>query len=170
MRFARRLGLAALLWGALAAAQDARYAPKGRQVVALYIASNSCVPCNGQDVKQAIRQMKPLLAEQARGAGAMFTFVLVSADEALTDEPEYAKDLGFIDEHWFLAKGEKFPFAPLTGTAGKPGMPQVIIAERPAGVTSKEPPALRELQRIAGPRALQEWVRRGAKVELGQGR
>jgi hypothetical protein len=52
--------------------------PHGREIVALYIGAHSCGPCHAPEVKDAVRKMKLLAAEQAKKSGAAFSVMGVA--------------------------------------------------------------------------------------------
>jgi hypothetical protein len=155
-------------------AQSADYVPsnrlpEGREVVAVYIGSTSCGPCQTPEVKSAIRAMKPLLAAQARRHGVALSVIGVADDWDLQSGARFLEPLGAFDQvviggNWTNLGIEHFI---LRDTLTEMSMPQVVVVERTVTlgkrITVSEP---RVLRRISGVTDIPAWVGAGAPIEL----
>jgi hypothetical protein len=141
--------------------------PNGKEIVAIYVGAHSCGPCHSPAVKEAVKQMKSLLATQARQANAAFSVVGVANDWDQKLATAVLADVGPFDQvaiggNWTNLAIERFVWS---DSAGNPAMPQVLVIERTvtAGrrVTFTEP---RVLRRLVGADAIPAWVAKGAPI------
>lgn len=172
----RRLGVAFVLYLLLApsdgAAQSSDYVPsnrlpEGREIVAVYIGSTSCGPCQTPEVKSAIRAMKPLLAAQAAQRGVALSVIGVADDWDLKSGARFLEPLGAFDQvviggNWTNLGIEHFI---LRDTLTEMSMPQVVVVERTVSLGKRiavsEP---RVLRRIRGGEDIPAWVAAGAPI------
>jgi hypothetical protein len=143
--------------------------PKGRELVAVYIGSTDCGPCNLPQVKHAIRAMKPLLANQAKQLGMAFTAIGSTQDWDLRQGAAFFDSLGAFDQlvigsNWTNLAVEHFI---LRDSLAIMGMPQVVVVERTVQLGSRvsisEP---RLVRRIVGGTDIPAWVAAGAPVTV----
>jgi hypothetical protein len=153
-------------------AQQAAYVPSnklpnGKEIVAIYFGAQSCGPCHLPAVKEAVRQMKGLVAAQARKSNAAFSVVGVANDWDQAVATNFLSDVGPFDQvaiggNWTNVAIERFVWADSTGN---PAMPQILVIERTvkAGtrITISEP---RVLRRLVGGDQIPEWVGKGAPI------
>ena len=177
MRFSR-ISVALYLAAATATAQQAAYTPatvmpNGKEVVAVYIGAQSCGPCHAPAVKDAVRQMKKLVAAQAHQSGAAFSVMGVANDWDLTVAATFLSDIGPFDQlvlggNWTNIAIEHFVWRQPDGNAA---MPQILVLERTvtAGqrVSFSEP---RVLRRLVGADEIPAWVANGAPISAPTGR
>jgi hypothetical protein len=153
-------------------AQTADYVPSqrlqnGRELVAIYIGSTDCGPCQFPEVKGAIRAMKPLLAAQAKQRRMAISVIGAAQDWDLKRGAAFLEPLGAFDQiviggNWTNIAIEQFV---LRDTLTEMLMPQVIVLERTVElgkrITVSEP---RVLRRIAGSTEIPAWVAAGAPI------
>lgn len=155
-------------------AQDTTYVPShelpnGKQIVAVYFGGIWCSPCRRPEMKSAIRRMKPLVAAQAKAAGASFSAMVVAFDSTLADGVDFVTPLGAFDEY---SIGPDFVSLPaqyyMWGISPpEPAVPQVVVFERTIHVEPRKPAtfgAIHVLRRIGGD-SIPIWVRDGAKIK-----
>jgi hypothetical protein len=141
--------------------------PADRQLVALYIGASDCAPCRVPETKAAVREMKSLLACQAKATHRSLAIIGVSLDWDVDTAVAFLEETAPYDE--ILGGGNWVNLGALTyiwrdGRA--PAIPQVILLERafdpqktPIRVTEE-----RELARFIGAGEFQAWVKRGAPI------
>ena len=174
----RRLSLVLAMFGLFIArridAQAADYAPsqrlpKGRELVAIYIGSTDCGPCQWPQVKSAIRAMKSLLATQAKQRGEGLTVIGAAQDWDIKQGAAFLEPLGAFDQvviggNWTNLAVEQFV---LRDSLSDMAMPQVVLVERTVQlgqrVTVSEPHFLR---RISGGVDIPAWVAAGAPIAV----
>ena len=173
-RFRFAIALWALIASRTAAAQATDYVPsnrlpEGRELVAVYIGSSDCGPCQFPQVKSAIRAMKPLLAAQARERGVALSVVGVSQDWDLKRGARFLEPLGAFDQvviggNWTNIAVEQFI---LRDSLAEMSMPQVVVVERTVQLSKRvvvsEP---RVLRRIIGGEDIPAWVAAGAPLAV----
>lgn len=156
-------------------AQATDYVPsqrlsEGRELVAVYIGSTDCGPCQLPPVKSAVRTMKSLLAAQAKQHGMAMTVIGVAEDWDLKRGAAFLEPLGPFDQvviggNWTNVAVEQFV---LRDSLALMAMPQVVVLERTVQlgerVTVSEPHVLK---RISGGVDIPAWVAAGAPVALG---
>ena len=178
----RRATLAIALFGLFivrpVGAQAAEYAPShrlspGRELVAVYIGSTDCGPCQFPQVKRAVRDMKPLLASQARRRRMAFTAIGATQDWDLQQGAAFFDSLGAFDQlviggNWTNLAVEQFM---LRDSLAELVIPQIVLLERTIQldkrVSVSEP---RVLRRITGGKEIPEWVGAGAPIADEQGK
>lgn len=155
-------------------AQVPNYAPShrladGPQVVAVYIGSTDCAPCQWPQVKEAVRKMKSLVAAQATSRGMNFRAIGVAQDWDLKAGAAFLEPLGAFDQvaigdNWTNLGVEQFI---LRDSLADLAMPQIVLLERTVKlgkrVTVTEG---RVLKRIVGGEAIPAWVAAGAIVPI----
>jgi hypothetical protein len=155
-------------------AQATEYVPsqrlqEGRELVAIYIGSTDCGPCQFPAVKSAIRAMKPLLAAQARQRGMTFSAIGAAQDWDLTRGASFLEPLGAFDQvviggNWTNVAVEQFI---LRDSLAELVMPQVVVIERMVQlskrVTVTEP---RVVKRVTGSADIPAWVAAGAPLAV----
>jgi hypothetical protein len=138
---------------------------EGRQIVAVYIGSTDCGPCQLPKVKDAVRKMKALVAAQAVTRGMTFRAIGVAQDWDLKAGLAFLEPLGAFDQvaigdNWTNLGVEQFI---LRDSLAAMAMPQIVILERTVKlgkrVTITEP---RILKRILGGEDIPVWVTSGA--------
>jgi len=153
-------------------AQQAAYVPSnklpnGKEIVAIYFGAQSCGPCHAPAVKEAVRQMKNLVAAQARKANAAFSVVGVANDWDQAVATNFLADVGPFDQlaiggDWTNLAIERFVWGDSTGN---PAMPQILVIERTVTAGTRaiisEP---RVLRRLVGSGEIPEWVGKGAPI------
>jgi hypothetical protein len=153
-------------------AQQAAYVPaqklpNGKEIVAIYFGAENCGACHSPAVKEAVRQMKSLVAAQARKANAAFSVVGVANDWDQAVATKFLADVAPFDQvviggNWTNVAIERFVWSDSTGN---PAMPQILVVERTvkpgARITISEP---RVLRRLVGSDAIPEWVGKGAPI------
>lgn len=166
------IALSALALSRPAGAQAAEYAPShrlvaGRELVAVYIGSTDCGPCQWPQVKSAVRAMKPLLAAQARRHRMSFTAIGAAQDWDVAQGAAFLEPLGAFDQiviggNWTNLAVEQFV---LRDSLTEMVMPQVVLMERTVQlgqrVTVSGP---RVLRRITGGADIPAWVAAGAPI------
>lgn len=166
------LSLCVLLVSHPLGAQATDYVPShelrdGRELVAIYIGSTDCGPCQLPEVKTAIRAMKPLLAAQAQQRGSVFKAIGSAQDWDLRRGAAFLEPLGAFDQvvigdNWTNLAVEQFI---LRDSLAEMAMPQVVLIERTVQVgkriTVSEP---RVLRRIIGGGEIPAWVAAGARI------
>jgi thiol-disulfide isomerase/thioredoxin len=144
--------------------------PNGREIVAVYFGANWCGPCRSPATKAAILRMKPLLATQAKAAGADFAAMVVALDRSFADGAAFIKDLGAFDEYSIggdLASTAAQAYI-WSDSLAIPAVPQVIVFERDVSVQRGRPMTFgprHVLARVAGD-SIPGWVRIGAPLHL----
>ena len=164
--------------GSTAAAQDTGYVPaqdfpNGRQIEAVYFGANWCRPCRAPSMKGAIRAMKPLLAVQAKNAGATFSAMVVALDRDFSTGAQFIAPLGAFDEYSIGADlvstaAQQYIWS---DSLGMPVVPQVIVFERTVAVTRGRPMSFGPrhiLLRVRGD-SVPLWVAAGAPLRLAKG-
>ena len=144
--------------------------PEGRELVAVYIGSTDCAPCQWPQVKHAVRAMKPLLAAQARQRGMAFTVIGSTQDWDLRQGAAFFDSLGGFDQlviggNWTNLAVEQFV---LRDSLALLAMPQVVVMERTVHVGKRitvSEPVLR--RRISGGTDIPAWVAAGAPISPG---
>ncbi len=176
----RILGRAGLLCASLllfqsppAFPQDTSYVPNkgfpnGRQVMVIYFGARWCEPCDTPEMKAAIRQMKPLLAAQAKDSGATFSAMVAAFDRDLDSGLAFVRPLGAFDEYSFGGEitslvAERFLWG---DSLAMKGVPSLIVFERtvtraPHKPIIFSPPHV--LKRAAGD-SIVAWVGAGAPI------
>src|SRR5579884_580598 len=162
------LTLPAILAGALSAQQPAYVPandlPNGREIVAVYIGGENCGPCHAPEVKAAVRNMKVLLATQAKHDSAAFSVIGVANDWDTKVAADFLADVQPFDQmvlggNWTNLAIERFIWRDSTGQAA---MPQVVVIERNVvrgnRITFSEP---RVLRRVVGATDIPAWVDKG---------
>jgi hypothetical protein len=171
-RFMLALPLFGLCVPGLVGAQAEDYVPsqrlpEGREVVAIYIGSTDCGPCQWPQVKSAVRAMKPLLVTQARQRGVALTVIGAAQDWDVKRGAAFLEPLGAFDQvviggNWTNLAVEQFV---LRDSLAEMAMPQVVLMERTVGVgkrvTVSQP---RVLRRITGGAEIPAWVAAGAPM------
>jgi len=171
-RIGQVLALCVILAVRPVGAQTGDYVPAqrlrdGRELVAIYIGSTDCGPCQLPEVKGAVRAMKPLLAAQATQRRMGITVIGAAQDWDLKRGAAFLEPLGAFDQvviggNWTNIAIEQFV---LRDTLTEMLMPQVIVLERTVHlgkrVTVSEPHVLR---RIAGSAEIPAWVAAGAQI------
>lgn len=141
----------------------------GRELVAIYFGSTDCGPCQLPQVKSAIREMKPLLAAQAKQRRESFTAIGSAQDWDLQRGAAFLEPLGAFDHvviggNWTNLAIEQFV---LRDSLTEMVIPQVLVLERTVNlgkrVTVSEP---RVLRRITGGLAIPAWVAAGAPITV----
>jgi hypothetical protein len=141
--------------------------PDGRQIMAVYLGAQTCGPCLFPEVKNAVVRMKPLVAEQARKAGAAFAAIGGSSDWDPSVAANFLASVGPFDQivlggNFTNMAFEHFVWRVPKGTAG---MPQILILERTVTsdgrITFSEP---RVLRRLLGHAEIVAWVAQGAPI------
>jgi hypothetical protein len=156
-----------------AVAQDTTYVPtneypNGRQVVALYFGAKWCKPCGEPEVKSAIRQMKLLVAAQAKDSNAVVSAIIVAFDRNLSDALTFIEENGAFDEYVIgnditSLAAERFLWG---DSLAQKGVPQVIVIERTVTTVRNVGIAFsphRVLTRVFG-NDIVKWVQRGAPI------
>ena len=141
--------------------------PEGRELVAVYIGSTDCGPCQWPQVKQAVRAMKPLLAAQAKQRGMAFSVIGSTQDWDLKQGAAFFDSLGAFDQlviggNWTNLAVEQFV---LRDSLALLAMPQVVVIERTVGLGERitvSAPVL--LKRISGGAEIPAWVTAGAPI------
>jgi hypothetical protein len=155
-------------------AQSSDYTPshrlaEGRQIVAVYIGSTDCGPCQWPQVKEAVRKMKSLVAAQAAARGMTFRALGVAQDWDLKAGATFLEPLGAFDQvaigdNWTNIGVEQYV---LRDPVAEMAMPQIVILERTIKlgkrVTVTEPHVLK---RIVGGEAIPAWVAAGASLPV----
>ena len=173
-RFSLLLSLFVAVVSRAASAQAADYVPsqrlaEGRELVAIYIGSTDCGPCQWPQVKSAIRDMKSLLAAQAKQRGEALTVIGAAQDWDVKRGAAFLEPLGAFDQvaiggNWTNLAVEQFV---LRDSLAEMVMPQVIVLERTVRlgkrVTVSEP---RVLRRILGGADIPAWVAAGAPIAV----
>jgi hypothetical protein len=172
----RRSSLVLALFGLFvsrgAGAQAADYVPsqrlpEGRELVAIYIGSTDCGPCQWPQVKSAVRAMKSLLATQAKQRGVALTVIGAAQDWDVKRGAVFLEPLGAFDQvviggNWTNLAVEQFV---LRDSLAEMAMPQVVLMERTVHlaerVTVSKP---RLLRRISGGADIPAWVAAGAPI------
>ena len=168
------VALCALVVARPAGAQATDYVPsqrlqEGRELVAIYVGSTDCGPCQFPAVKSAIRAMKPLLAAQARQRGMAFSAIGAAQDWDVTRGATFLEPLGAFDQvviggNWTNVAVEQFV---LRDSLAELVMPQVVVIERTVQlskrVTVTQP---RVLGRVTGSTDIPAWVAAGAPVAM----
>lgn len=171
-RFSLALVLFCLFVPQLVGAQVGDYVPsqrlaQGRELVAIYIGSTDCGPCQWPQVKNAVRVMKSLLATQAKQRGIALTVIGAAQDWDVKRGAAFLEPLGAFDQvviggNWTNLAVEQFV---LRDSLAEMAMPQVVLMERTVGagtrVTVSEP---RLLRRITGGADIPAWVAAGAPM------
>ena len=144
--------------------------PNGRQIVAMYFGARDCGPCLVPEVKNAIRNMKLLLSEQAKASGAAFAAIGVANDWSVPVAAAFLEEVGPFDQvvlggNWTNVAIERFVWRDSTGV---PEMPQVLVFERTVTPTDRGIvfSDWRLLRRVKGMTEIPEWVKAGAPVDL----
>jgi hypothetical protein len=170
------LALFVVLASQRADAQGPDYAPsqrlaEGRELVAVYIGSTDCGPCQWPQVKNAVRAMKSLLAAQAAKRGVALTVIGAAQDWDVKRGAAFLEPLGAFDQvaiggNWTNLAVEQFV---LRDSLAEMAMPQVVLMERTVRVgervTVSEP---RLLRRISGGADIPAWVAAGAPIAVAE--
>jgi predicted metalloprotease with PDZ domain len=166
------IGLALLLT-AVGLAEERPYQPshsnpRGTELVAVLVTTESCIGSRQPGFDTAIREMKRLLANRAEADGQPFSVTGVSLDWSVEDGIEHLKKFGAFDEimvgrNWFNSGAVHYIWRDLPGT---PATPQVLLFERhvepgPKGINFGTE---RPLARLVGSDAIAEWVGQGAPL------
>ena len=173
-RFSPVLALSVLLVSRRVDAQATDYVPsqrlaEGRELVAVYIGSTDCGPCQLPDVKNAVRAMKPLLAAQAKQRGIALTAIGVAQDWDLKQGAAFLEPLGAFDQvviggNWTNIAVEQFV---LRDSVAEMAMPQIVLVERAVQLgTRVTVSAPRVLRRISGAIDIPAWVAVGAPISV----
>lgn len=173
-RFSPVLTLCVLLASRLAGAQAADYVPsqrlpEGRELVAIYIGSTDCGPCQLPEVKSAVRAMKSLLAAQAKQRGVALTVIGAAQDWDVKRGAAFLEPLGAFDQvviggNWTNIAVEQFV---LRDSVAEMAMPQVVLVERAVQLSKRVTvSAPRVLRRITGGAEIPAWVAAGAPIDV----
>ncbi len=156
-------------------AQDTTYVPaarleSGHQIVAVYFGAHWCHPCQTPEMKRAIKEMKPLIAAQAKRSNADFSAMVVALDFDLKDGLDFVTPLGPFDEYSFgsdleSVAAQRFIWG---DSLTFKGVPQVIVFERDIQMSRNRPIVFgpdHVLQRVAGD-SIPIWVKAGAPIHI----
>lgn len=168
------LALAALCVGKPVRAQAKEYVPshelpEGPELIAIYVGATDCAPCRFPAVKQAVREMKPLLAAQAKKRGMAFTVIGAAQDWDIKQGAAFLDTLGAFDQvviggNWTNLGTEQ---AILRDSLAEMAMPQIVILERTVRLGQRvavSPP--RVVRRIVGGAEIPAWVAAGAPIVI----
>jgi hypothetical protein len=113
--------------------------PEGRELVAIYIGSTDCGPCQLPELKNAVRAMKPLLAAQAKQRGLALTVIGAAQDWDLKRGAAFLEPLGAFDQiviggNWTNIAVEQFV---LRDSLAEMAIPQVVLIERTVQVSNR---------------------------------
>ncbi|HEY7028246.1 MAG TPA: hypothetical protein VH438_11595 [Gemmatimonadales bacterium] len=168
----RDLGLAFLFISSagLLRAQDSAYAPsfeppKATQLVAVYIGSSTCGPCQSPELKAAIEQVKQGLRTKTTAAGQSFTAIGVAMDWSVEEGYDFLRKSGEWDEvvtgsNWINLGALRYIWADSTALSA---MPQLVVVRRDIdwGKTQIDLTKERILLRLMGAPEIESWIRRG---------
>jgi hypothetical protein len=171
-RFSPAVALSILLVSTALGAQAPDYAPShrltdGLELVAIYIGSTDCGPCQLPEVKNAVRAMKSLLAAQAKQRGIALTAIGVAQDWDVKQGAAFLEPLGAFDQvviggNWTNIAVEQFV---LRDSVAEMAMPQIVLVERTVQLgTRVSVSAPRVLRRISGAKDIPAWVAAGAPI------
>jgi hypothetical protein len=145
--------------------------PKGEHVLVVYIGMTGCGHSRDPELRKAVREMKPHLADQARSLKKPLSIVGVSLDWDVDSGIVYLQGLGAWDE--IVTGGNWAGTGPTTfiwEVAGvKPQVPQILIFSR---TVTQQPPSGMQIdpkqlrRRIVGTDSIIAWARSGAPVEI----
>ncbi|MFQ5889520.1 MAG: hypothetical protein ACE5JR_05655 [Gemmatimonadota bacterium] len=142
--------------------------PQGTELVAVYIGSSTCAPCQTPELKAAIRQMKDELSRRAEGEGRRFYAIGVALDWSIEDGMELLRSTATFDE--ILVGRNWLNTGAIEHIWSDPGtrqlIPQVIVFEREVrwGSQEIELGPKRVLRRVGGGGEISEWVEAGAPL------
>jgi hypothetical protein len=171
-RFSLVISLLAVSMTRPVGAQGADYVPAqrlrpGRELVAVYIGSTDCFPCQLPEVKAAVRGMKSLLAAQAKQRRMAFAVIGATQDWDLTQGAAFFDSLGVFDQiviggNWTNLAVEQFM---LRDSLAELVIPQIVLVERTVELDKRvrlsEP---RVLRRINGGKDIAAWFAAGARI------
>ena len=155
-----------------AAAQDTTYTPsyetpEGKEQVLVYIGAESCGPCHLPEMKEAVRDLKVLLAERAAENGWDFATMGIALDWEVAVGYEFLQEVGPWDEvivgkNWTNLGASEFIWQ---NPATEPAMPQVMLVEREVhdGDRQMKVGGYEVLEHRAGSELL-EWYEEGAPL------
>jgi len=151
-------------------AQDSAYTPsfempEGPQLVAIYVGSSTCGPCQSPELKAAIEQAKRGLRKQATTARLSFAAIGVALDWSVEEGYNFLRKSGEFDEivtgsNWINLGALRYIWADSTAT---PGLPQLVVLRRTieTGAARIAINNERILLRLLGDSEIEAWVRRG---------
>ena len=172
------LALAALVaFPPPAVAQDTTYRaqhqePHGRQIMAIYIGATDCQPCVWPPFKASLREMWPLLDNQARRAGVTFATFGVAINDDVDSGVAMLAPLSQFDEisiggGWVNHASDRYMWA---DTSGVPAVPQVLVISREINSSERKTQwsvsPHRILIRVTGADPIRAWIAKGAPVAM----
>jgi len=122
---------------AVARAQDSSHIPSykfkpGKEVIAVYVGSSWCGPCQNPKFKKALGQLRERVSKEVQASGANFWTLGISVDNNIKAGYEFLKSAGPFDEisigrSWANTAAVRFV---MIDNFGGPVVPQVILIER----------------------------------------
>jgi hypothetical protein len=151
--------------------QPSYHAQKGREIVAVFISSATCVANFNPAFKPAVREMMRRLGAQRDSLGVSLSIMGVATDWVTRDALAYLQGFGEFDEldvgrNWFNGAVVHHVWE---AAGGQPSVPQVVLLERTiddgsGGSNRVTVSPERVLARFVGGDQIQAWVARGAPL------
>lgn len=143
--------------------------PEGPELIAVYVGATDCGPCRFPAVKKAVREMKPLLAAQAKKRGMAFTVIGAAQDWDIRQGAAFLDSLGAFDQvviggNWTNLATEQVI---LRDSLAELAMPQIVVLQRTVRLGQRvtvSPPHV--IRRIVGGADIPAWVAAGAPVTI----
>ena len=150
--------------------RPALVAPRGREVVVVFISASFCIANRQPDFKPAVREMMRRVGVQRDSGKRTLSVTGVALDWSPRVGFAYLDSLGAFDEivtgrNWFGSAAARHIWQAPDGVAM---VPQVVFVERTVehGGQRVTITGERELGRITGGDKIAEWAKRGAPVPM----
>lgn len=152
-------------------AYEPTYRERGGQLLeAVFIGATFCGALDKDGFREAVEQMKLLLAERAAAKGANFAVTGVALDWSVEDGVKFLHSFGEFDEivagrNWLNSAAVRYMWDAIPGDAV---VPQVIVTQRSVTV-GREIISVgdeRLLARKLGATEIMRWVEQGAPITM----
>ena len=166
------LGLLLLSCAASLPAQSATYepnyaTPEGPELLGIFISSYDCGGGQVEGLKEAVEELKLILARRAQEEGSNFRMIGIAVGWEVAASIEYFADFGAFDElvvgsNWFNVGAQRFLWA---DTTTKSTIPQVQVFRQQVGFPTPRRVEFSDsepLIRVLGSTEIIEWVSEGA--------